>query len=47
MLATIVIGNAYSLLQLVLTIFNIVRGGDGMPFLDFFGDKVHFYFLIF
>ncbi|XP_021813701.1 CASP-like protein 4D1 [Prunus avium] len=40
MLATIVIGNAYSLLQLVLTIFNIVRGGDGMPFLDFFGDKL-------
>lgn len=47
MLATIVIGIAYTLLQLVLTIFNIVRGGDSMPFLDFFGDKVHFFFHLF
>ncbi|CAL9008026.1 unnamed protein product [Prunus brigantina] len=45
MLATIVIGIAYTLLQLVLTIFNIVRSGDSMPFLDFFGDKFISYVL--
>lgn len=41
MLATIVIGTAYSLLQLVVSICNVVSGGDGKLVLSFFGDKVH------
>ncbi|XP_004307526.1 PREDICTED: CASP-like protein 4D1 [Fragaria vesca subsp. vesca] len=39
MLATIVIGTAYSLLQLVASICNAISGGEGMLVLAFFGDK--------
>ena len=41
MLATIVIGTAYSLVQLVASICNAISGGEGMLVLAFFGDKVH------
>lgn len=40
MLATIV-GTAYSLLQLVVSICNVVSGGDGKLVLSFSGDKAH------
>ncbi|KAI5346387.1 PREDICTED: CASP [Prunus dulcis] len=40
MLSTIVIGTAYSLLQLALSIQNVVSGQDGILLLDFFGDKL-------
>ncbi|BFG22671.1 hypothetical protein CerSpe_089450 [Prunus speciosa] len=40
MLSTIVIGTAYSLLQLALSIQNVVSGQDGVLLLNFFGDKL-------
>ncbi|CAB4301153.1 unnamed protein product [Prunus armeniaca] len=45
MLSTIVIGTAYSLLQLALSIHNVVSGQDGILLLDFFGDKLISYLL--
>ncbi|XP_050386151.1 CASP-like protein 4D1 [Argentina anserina] len=45
MLAAIVIGTAYSLLQLVVTICNAVSGGEGMLVLSFYGDKFMSYVL--
>lgn len=46
MISTIVIGFAYNLLQMALSIFTVVSGnrvlsGDGGYMFDFFGDKVH------
>ncbi|XP_019454443.1 PREDICTED: CASP-like protein 4D1 [Lupinus angustifolius] len=51
MLSTIVIGFAYNLLQLGLSIFNVVSGnrvisGDGAYFFDFFGDKIISYLIL-
>ncbi|PQQ09042.1 CASP-like protein 4D1 [Prunus yedoensis var. nudiflora] len=45
MLSTIVIGTAYSLLQLALSIQNVVSGQDGILLLNFFGDKLISYLL--
>ncbi|KAK4489294.1 hypothetical protein RD792_005098 [Penstemon davidsonii] len=49
MLASGVIGMAYTILQTALTIFTVSTGnrlgGDGFAFLDFFGDKVISYLL--
>ncbi|XP_050250446.1 CASP-like protein 4D1 [Quercus robur] len=50
MLATNVIGFAYSLLQIAFSIFHIIMGnhlisGDGGALLDFYGDKVISYLL--
>ncbi|PIN20829.1 hypothetical protein CDL12_06467 [Handroanthus impetiginosus] len=49
MLATGVIGMAYTLLQTAFTIFYVTTGnrfgGDGLAFLDFYGDKVFSYML--
>jgi hypothetical protein len=46
MISTIVIGFAYNLLQMALSIFTVVSGnrilnGDGGYKFDFYGDKVH------
>lgn len=46
MMATIVIGFAYNLLQMALSIFTVVSGnrilnGNVGYLFDFFGDKVH------
>lgn len=51
MISTIVIGFAYNLLQMALSIFTLVSGsrvlnGDGGYMFDFFGDKVHLYPII-
>ncbi|KAK4489293.1 hypothetical protein RD792_005097 [Penstemon davidsonii] len=49
MLASGVIGMAYTILQTALTLFYLSTGnrlgGDGFAFLDFFGDKVISYML--
>ncbi|PIN20830.1 hypothetical protein CDL12_06468 [Handroanthus impetiginosus] len=49
MVATGVIGMAYALLQTAFTIFYVTTGtrfgGDGLAFLDFYGDKVFSYLL--
>ncbi|XP_061999493.1 CASP-like protein 4D1 [Rosa rugosa] len=45
MLATIVVGTAYSLLQLVASICTAVSGREGMLVLAFFGDKFMSYVL--
>lgn len=50
MLATNVIGFAYTLLQIAFSIFHIIMGnhlisGDGGALLDFYGDKVYFFLL--
>ncbi|WJX81093.1 hypothetical protein P8452_64016 [Trifolium repens] len=51
MISTIVIGFAYNLLQMALSIFTVVSGnrilnGDGGYKFDFYGDKVTSYFLL-
>ncbi|AES78114.1 putative casparian strip membrane protein [Medicago truncatula] len=51
MISTIVIGFAYNLLQMALSIFTVVSGnrvlsGDGGYMFDFFGDKIISYFLL-
>ncbi|XP_004492135.1 CASP-like protein 4D1 [Cicer arietinum] len=51
MISTIVIGFAYNLLQLALSIFPVVSGnrvltGNGGYMFDFFGDKIISYFLL-
>ncbi|PON56630.1 CASP-like protein 4D, partial [Parasponia andersonii] len=38
--STIVIGTAYAILQLPLTIYSVVSNGEGIPLFDFYGDKV-------
>ncbi|PIN12349.1 hypothetical protein CDL12_15049 [Handroanthus impetiginosus] len=49
MLATGVIGMAYTLLQTAFTMFYVTTGnrfgGDGLAFLEFYGDKVFSYML--
>ncbi|XP_062087318.1 CASP-like protein 4D1 [Humulus lupulus] len=44
-LFTIVIGVAYSLLQLVFTIFEVIRSSEGNLVFDFYGDKIISYVL--
>ncbi|XP_045797321.1 CASP-like protein 4D1 [Trifolium pratense] len=51
MISTIVIGFAYNLLQMALSIFSVVSGnrilnGDGGYKFDFYGDKIISYFLL-
>ncbi|XP_061338375.1 CASP-like protein 4D1 [Gastrolobium bilobum] len=51
MISTIVIGFAYNLLQMALSIFSVVSGnrvlsGDGGYLFDFFGDKIISYLLL-
>ncbi|XP_014496962.1 CASP-like protein 4D1 [Vigna radiata var. radiata] len=51
MLATIIIGFAYNLLQMAFSIFTVVSGnrvlsGDGGYLFDFFADKMISYFMI-
>ncbi|CAI8612045.1 unnamed protein product [Vicia faba] len=51
MISTIVIGFAFNLLQIALSIFTLVSGsrvlnGDGGYLFDFFGDKIMSYFLL-
>ncbi|XP_058739380.1 CASP-like protein 4D1 [Vicia villosa] len=51
MISTIVIGFAYNLLQMALSIFTLVSGsrvlnGNGGYMFDFFGDKIMSYFLL-
>ncbi|XP_020231920.1 CASP-like protein 4D1 [Cajanus cajan] len=51
MISTIVIGFAYNLLQMALSIFTVVSGkrvlsGDGGYLFDFFGDKIISYLMI-
>lgn len=43
MLATIIIGLVFNLLQIAFSLFNIVKNGDGTILFDFFGDKVRTY----
>uniref|UniRef100_A0A803P1U4 CASP-like protein n=1 Tax=Cannabis sativa TaxID=3483 RepID=A0A803P1U4_CANSA len=44
-LFTMVIGVAYSLLQLAFTIFSVISGSEGNLIFDFYGDKIISYFL--
>lgn len=40
MLATIIIGIVFNLVQIAFTLFNIVKNGNSTILFDFFGDKV-------
>ncbi|KAM6582554.1 hypothetical protein CsatB_009556 [Cannabis sativa] len=44
-LFTMVIGVAYSLLQLAFTIFSVISGSEGNLIFDFYGDKIISYVL--
>ncbi|PON51062.1 CASP-like protein 4D [Parasponia andersonii] len=44
-LSTIVIGTAYAILQLALTIYTVVSNSEGIPLFDFYGDKIMSYLL--
>ncbi|CAK9308804.1 unnamed protein product [Citrullus colocynthis] len=45
MLATIIIGIVFNLLQIAFTLFNIVKNGNSTILFDFFGDKFLSYLL--